>query len=583
MSDLIFTKVDHTVQSLLSYVELGDLGLPELQRPFVWSDTKVRNLFDSMYRGYPIGTLLFWENGLPTHGRLISPISDQKVPKLLIVDGQQRITSLFAVIQGVPVVRKDGKRELIKIAFRPCDGKFEVWNAAIEKDPEWIPNITPLWSPESKATRKKFLERLRQERGITQQEEDHLDSAIDHLCNVRYFPIVALVLLSKVDEQDVAEVFVRINSAGTPLNQANFILTLMSVFWDKGRMQLEKFCNQARTPTLDTKPSPFNYLFQPNPDQLLRVPIALGFRRARLEHVYALLRGKDLETRRFSDEKRDQQFKILQEAQEYSLNLTYWHEFLNIIREAGFRRKELISSQYALLYTYALSLIGKRDFGVNHHTLRRALARWLFMVSLTGRYTDSPESTMEQDLANLRNLTNAQEFVAYLDRVISSQFTEDYWNISLPNQLATAAVRSPAFFAYYASLALLDAQAFFSKQKVADLLTPELKGKKSALDRHHLFPKAFLAERKITDRREVDQIANLALIEWSDNELIGAKAPCDYMPELLSRCSSEENEKMYFWHALPKGWEMMDYYEFLELRRRLMAQVIRKGFEELRR
>lgn len=581
MSEIIFQKTEFSVQNLLAYVEMGDLGLPELQRPFVWPDSKVRDLFDSMYRGYPIGYFLFWKNGLPDHGKPISLLTTQRIPELLIVDGQQRITSLFAVIKGREIVRKDGKRERIKIAFRPRDGKFEVSNAAIQKDPEWIADISPLWSPEWKKVVRAFFQRLREERGLSQEEEDRLDAAIERLRNLVHFPLVALVLSPHVDEESVAEVFVRINSKGTPLNQANFILTLMSVFWDEGRMELENFCAQTRRPTLDA-PSPFNRLFQPCPDHLLRVSVALGFRRARLRHVYNILRGKDLETQEFSEEKRDQQFRILRKAQEHVLNLTNWHEFIKVIKQAGFRRKELISSQYALLYTYAFYLIGKRDFHVDPYTLRALMARWLFMVSLTGRYTDSPESQMEQDLADLRNLRSAEEFVRHFDEVVASEFTEDYWDITLPNELATASLRSPAFFAYYAALVLLDAKAFFSKLKIAELLDPETRGKKSALDRHHLLPRAYLAKLGIQDRREVNQVANLALIEWTDNELIGDRPPKEYMPRLRERLSPDELAEMNFWHALPDGWEDMDYHDFLEARRKLMALVIRRGFEKLR-
>ena len=136
------------------------------------------------------------------------------------------------------------------------------------------------------------------------------------------FPLTALELSPEINEEAVSEVFVRINSKGTPLNQADFILTLMSVFWDDGRTQLEQFCRSARAPTVGT-PSPFNYFIEPGPDQLLRVGVGLGFKRARLQYVYSLLRGKDLETEKFSDERRKEQFEVLQKAQERVLNLQY--------------------------------------------------------------------------------------------------------------------------------------------------------------------------------------------------------------------------------------------------------------------
>lgn len=582
MSEMVFKKVDYTLGNLIAYVEQGDIGLPEIQRPFVWSDVKVRDLFDSLYRGYPIGYLLFWENGLPDHGRSISLITGQKVPRLLVVDGQQRVTSLYAVIKGHEVLDKNGERRRIKIAFRPKDGKFEVTNAAIERDPEWIADISLLWSPESKRVVKEFFERLRREKAIPEEEEDRLDAAIDRLKNLLHFPLVALELSSNLDEESVAEIFVRINSKGTPLNQANFILTLMSVFWEDGRKALERFCEQARKVESDGRPSSYNPLFQPAPDRLLRVGIALGFRRARLSDAYTILRGKDLQTREFSPEKRDEQFRILEQAQNFTLDLTNWHEFIKVVRQAGYRRKDLISSEYALLYTYALYLIGKRDFQVPLPDLRNIIAQWFFMVSLTGRYTDSPETRMEQDLADLRGLSTAQEFTTHLRRKIENEFTADFWNITLPDKLTTAAPRSPAFLAYVASLVLLDAKAFFSKYKVADLLDPYIKPKKAALDRHHLFPKAYLDKLGIRDRREVNQVANLAIAEWADNTLvIGDKPPAEYMPHLKKGWEPEEIKQMYFWHALPNDWETMSYSKFLEERRKLMAQVIRQGFQKL--
>ncbi|BER93124.1 hypothetical protein [Thermatribacter velox] len=146
----------------------------------------------------------------------------------------------------------------------------------------------------------------------------------------------------------------RINSQGRTLNQADFILTLMSVFWDDGRKELEDFARQAKTHSLDGRLSPYNPLFQPLPDQLLRVGIVLAFRRARLEHVYSILRGKDLQTGEFSVERREQQFALLREAQGYVLDLQNWHDFLQVINRDGCVHPRLISSQTAFVYTYAL-------------------------------------------------------------------------------------------------------------------------------------------------------------------------------------------------------------------------------------
>ena len=128
MSETVFAKVDYTLGTLMDAIELGTIGLPDIQRPFVWKNAKVRNLFDSMYRGFPVGYLLFWENA-NVDGRAIGTDGKQKTPQLLIVDGQQRLTSLYAVIKGVPIIRENYEAESIEIAFSPLNGKFEVADA----------------------------------------------------------------------------------------------------------------------------------------------------------------------------------------------------------------------------------------------------------------------------------------------------------------------------------------------------------------------------------------------------------------------------------------------------------------------
>jgi hypothetical protein len=583
MAEVLFKKVDYILKKLVEDISMGEIRLPDIQRPFVWPMTQVRDLFDSMYRGFPIGYLLFWENGCSDTHRTIGAAPKQKVARLLIVDGQQRLTSLYAVMKAVPVITKDFKSQRIKIAFHPLSEKFEVSNAAIEKDVEWIPDISILWQPDTKphAFKRKFLEKLGKRRPLTVEEEDIIHERIDRLIKLEEYPLTALEISSSVDEDKVSEIFVRINSKGTPLNQANFILTLMSVFWDEGRKELEEFCRRSKAPSPDGSPSPFNHYLRPNPDQLLRVSVALGFRRARLEHVYSLLRGKDLETRQFSDEQRVKQFALLQEAQVYALDLQNWHEFFKVLKRAGYPSVQLISSQMAVLYTYALWLIGKRDFKVNLYRLREVMARWFFMATLTGRYTGSPEARFEQDMALLRGANRADDFVRILDEQISAVLTKDYWEVTLPNELETAAARNTAQFAYYATLCLLEARVLYSKMKVSELLDPTTKAKKTALERHHLFPRKYLQRIGVREKRLINQVANYALVEWSDNIKISDRAPRDYVPELEKRFASDELQQMYDWHGLPSNWYELDYEDFLKERRRRIALIIKFGFERL--
>ncbi len=583
MSKTVFNKVDYDLDTLVNNVALGEIGLPDIQRPFVWKNAKARDLFDSMYKGYPVGYLLFWQNGTSWNKeRTIGTDNKQKTPRLVIVDGQQRLTSLYAVIKGVPVLRENFKTERIEIAFNPVEEKFEVADAAIRRDKSFIHDISAVWSEDAKITRiiKEYLDNLRTVREVTEAEELAIEDRILKLQGLLSFPFTALELASDIDEEAVSDVFVRINSKGTPLNQADFILTLMSVFWDEGRAALEEFCRESRKPSKGAA-SPFNYFIEPSPDQLLRVGVGIAFKRARLKYIYSILRGKDLETEKFSEERREQQFELLKDAQQRVLNLQYWHDFMNCIRQAGFRSGKMISSQNNLLFSYMLYLIGRTEYNVKESDLRQVIARWFFMSAVTGRFTGSPESAMEFDLARLRDVNTADGFVKMLNNICDITLTNDFWAVSLPNDLATSSPRSPSLFAYHAALVLLDARTLFSKIKVADLLDPSISATRSAVERHHLFPKGYLSKLGINAVRDTNQIANYALVEWGDNSDISDQEPSDYLPEMRARLGQAELERMYRLHALPPNWEHLEFRDFLEKRRELMAQVIAEGYATL--
>jgi len=587
MSETLFKKVDYSMAKLMDDIEMGTIGLPDIQRPFVWKNSKIRDLFDSIFRGYPVGYFLFWQNAFDGSQKQIGTEPKQKVPSLLIVDGQQRLTSLYAVVKGIPVVRENYEQETIEIAFHAIDSTFEVADAAIRKNPEYIPNISVLWGKKADLFEivGNYIGKLRKHReanGKTLEADEikKVQSSIQNVSSLLSYPFTALELSSTIDEEQVAEIFVRINSKGKVLNQSDFILTLMSVFWDEGRTKLENFCRDSRQPTKG-KSSPFNYFIEPDPAQLLRVSIGYGFRRARLMYGYSLLRGKDLETEQYSEERRDEQFGILKEAQETVLNLQHWHDFLKTLQIAGFRGSHMISSQTAIIYCYTFYLIGKKVFSVDSFALSTLLARWFFMVSVTGRYTGSPESAMERDLADIRDFTTADQFVQWMEKTISTEFTDDFWSITLPNRMDTSSATSPYQYAYYASLNLLHAKALFSNKKISDLLDPAHNAKKSAVERHHLFPKKHLKTLSITQTRITNQIANYALVEWNDNIAISGVPPEKYFPKYAERHSAAELSRMCHWHALPVNWDKMEYHEFLDARRKLMAKIIQEGFEHI--
>lgn len=579
-----FKRVDYDLSSLLHFIDVGDIGLPDIQRPFVWKNAKVRDLFDSMYRGFPVGYLLFWENASTNGAKQIGLDDKQRdAPGRLIVDGQQRLTSLYAVFRGQKVLDENYIHRQIEIFFRPRDGKFEVADAAIKRDSEWIPNISQLWS--SGASSRKlvngFIAKLGEKADLTDEQEEHIAHNLDRLFDLQKYPFTALEIAQSVDEEQVADIFVRINSEGVKLNQADFILTLLSVFWDEGRADLEKFCREARMPAKGAATSPFNHFLEPDPDQLLRVAVALGFNRGRLKSVYQVLRGKDPDTGEYDPQRREQQFSILADAQAYVLNLNNWHQYFKALVGAGFRSGELVSSVNALLFGYAFYLIGKARFGLAEHELQRAIGRWFFFASLTGRYTSSPETIMDGDLASIREIESGEGFLAWLNAEITSKLTNDYWQITLPSEFDNSSARNPQLFAFFAAQNRLGAPVLFSHKTVADMLDPTVKTTKKALERHHLFPKAWLEANGVEDQRTRNQMANYALVEWPDNIDISDHSPADYVPTLRLRFDNDEWQSMHRMHALPLGWEALSYEEFLVERRKLMAGIVRKGFEKL--
>lgn len=172
--------------------------------------------------------------------------------------------------------------------------------------------------------------------------------------------------------------------------------------------------------------------------------------------------------------------------------------------------------------------------------------------------------------------------MSLLESKIEGVFTGDYFGITLPNNLANSAPRNPSWFGYCAALNVLDSKVLFSTLHTRELFSPTADGTKSALERHHLFPKAYLARIGITDDRDRNQTANFAFIEWSDNIEILDDSPAEYMKDQLAKIPSDEKDGIYADHALPDGWEHMEYADFLSQRRVLMAKVIKRGYERLK-
>ena len=585
ISQTLYKQGSATVGQLVSEIELGTLALPDIQRPFVWKNTKVRDLLDSIYRGYPFGYILTWQSLSDAGARQIGTgDKGTAVPHALVIDGQQRLTSLFAVMTGKKVLDKNFKGRRIRIAFHPLSATFAVADAAVQSNPEWLPDISELFthSMGALAIVREYLAQLEASREVLPVQVSAVEHNIERLVNIKNTPLSVLEIGNDANEEQVAEVFVRINSRGQNLKQADFILTLLAVFWQEGREGLEKFARQCRQPSDDGTPSPFNHQLRPGADDMIRVVVAAGHRRARLSAAYQVLRGKDPELGRITEEARVKNLRILEQAQNEALEPGNWHEFLKMIAAAGYRHSKQIHSMNTALYAYSLFLIGRRQFGVPLQELRYLIGRWFMMSVLTGRYVGgSSESMMEEDLARLRGLEmgGAEEFQSVLEGAMAAELTNDFWKVTLPSRLESSSQRTIAPF--FAAQCVLGANALFSTLPVAHLLAPDIASTKEGLEVHHLFPKAWLKSNGFTDVREYNQVANLALLEWDDNVHVGGRAPEDYGPELEDRVPENEIAEIRRMHALPEDWWDMPYPEFLAERRRLISRVLRDAFKRL--
>ena len=580
----IFEHGQRSIASLVSDIEREVIALPDLQRPFVWEDTKVRDLLDSLFVGFPVGTLVLWHTSSDKEARALGGERPGLRATTLVIDGQQRLTSLYAVMRGVEIVDKDGSMRKISIAFRPRDGRFEVADAAIRNDPEFLPNVTELWSgtrPKPQL-RRDLINALRDKgRAIDEKYEDAVERNLDRAHSIAdyRFPTVdirktATTHDEEATEEDVAEIFVRINNQGTRLGQADFVLTLLSVYHGELRDRIEE---RSRTMSLGT-------VVSIDTQQLLRAVCGVAFGRARMSAVYRYLRGVDPTTGEADAAGRLKRLTQLDDAAKECMEPTPWRDYLLRVQHAGFVSQALIASKNAIVNAYAFYIRGRKA-GVPKNRLDELIARWVFGTLVTARYSGSSETMFEQDLARVARLEtdDADGFVRALDDALGETLTNDYWTQSLVSALETQKGRAPAALAFRASQVVLGTRALFSDQYLRNLFTPPAQGLRAASEVHHLFPEAWLHARGIRDRRRVNQVANLADVGWHDNNVIGGRGPADYVPRLRHKLNIDDDRwgRMCAEHALPLGWESMEYEEFLRDRRRRMADIIRVAFRQL--
>jgi hypothetical protein len=378
----------------------------------------------------------------------------------------------------------------------------------------------------------------------------------------------------KTTEEDVSEIFVRINNQGTRLGQADFVLTLLSVYHGELRDQIEersRAMSEGTVVSIDTQ-------------QLLRAVCGVAFSRARMAAIYRYLRGVDPVTGEADAAERTKRLDQLGHAAKQCMDSTAWRDYLLRVQHAGFVNQALVASKNAIVNGYAFYICGRKA-GVPKSKLDEMIARWVFGTLLTARYSTSSETVFEQDLARIARFepSDADRFVRALDGAMGETLTGDYWTLSLVAALETEKARAPAALAFRAAQVVLGTRALFSDQSLRDLLDPPASGARAASEAHHLFPTTWLHSRGIRERRLVNQVANLADVGWHENSVISGRSPAEYVPRLREKLAINDDRwgRMCAEHALPLRWESLDYGEFLRERRRRMADIIRVAFRQL--
>ena len=583
----IFDTTQLTVEHLIEEIDVGKLGLSYIQRHFLWPDEKVRDMFDSMLHGYPLGYLMLWECPESEGNKVIGVgTKSYKYPKEVIIDGQQRLTSLYAVMKGEKVVDDKFKEREIIISFNPITNKFGV--GASHRTPEWIYNISKLFTSSTAfQCIQDFLSGLAKYRAenreeLSNEERDKAVRNIEAVFNIKKYVFSVVTIKASADEEAVSQIFIRINSSGTPLKQNDFVITLLSMYSEQSRKEIEEFCIQSRTPSAGKATSYNSIGIEIFPSDIVRTIVAYAFDRSDPAAAYKLLRGTDLEKKgtSISIELREKNLEIFREKSADVLNVDNWHDFLKAIMNAGYIDKRIILSRTALFNSYAMFLIAKYRFHAPHNTCMNLTSLWFFYAALTSLYSGPSESTFANNLNLIKTCTTIEDYQSFIYSEINARLTDDYFDVTLAS---TSGSTNNAWCAYVASLNILGTKTLFSKNHLplSKFFEPGSDGTRKALEKHHLFPRAYLKDFGYSNT-QINQTANYAFIDWNNNAKILDEAPAKYYPIICQGMTHDEILQMEDDNALPHGWENMSYDDFLVERRILMAQIIKRAFEILK-
>lgn len=599
-----YSVTTYSVQAILGLIDSGDIAIPEIQRPFVWDSTKVRDLVDSLYNGYPTGYLITWKN------------PDVKIKgggtaegKTVLIDGQQRVTALMAALAGKRVLNEDYETKRIKIAFDPLysgeDTPFAVLTPVIEKDSKWISDIAEFFAPDfdSWSFVNAYIE------ANPGCDPKVVNARITDLKAIATRQLGCIVVNADCSIDEVTDIFIRINSKGAVLSQADFAMSKIAAdeahggnmlrkaidyychlavkpeFWSVVNAQDPVYMASEYSPKAEWLKDDHDDIYDPNYSDVLRVAFMTEFGRGKLADLVALLSGRDFEARDYKAEIADESFAKLHDGVIRFMKKENFQDFVVTLRSAGFISASLIASQNAVNFAYNLYLTLQRDSSIPSVDVKGWVQRWFVMSVLTGRYSASPESRMDRDIRDIRN----RGFMAVYDDVVAAQLSDNYWSVNLPQSLNTTSTRTGAWLVYLAAqVKTADNTLFTNGVKVSDVIA--VMG-----DIHHIFPKSYLVKELGATRGVYNQVANYTFLEKKINIAIKDYAPCEYFAKERDACrsgcghygsiQSEEGLMANLAaNCIPSGvfdMDSSDYEDFLAQRRALMAKKIEAYFKSL--
>lgn len=594
-----YTVNNSTIESLLNSIKTGDIAIPEIQRPFVWNTSKVRDLIDSLYTGFPVGYIIVWRN--PDIRMKDGTLS---AGKKILIDGQQRITALKAALTGMPIIKSNYNHKKICIAFNPLTEQFEVLNPVIAKNAAWIPDISILFQPgfSSFSFIKEYCDR-------NQANPDQVDTVLKKLQRIETNSIGEIVLDSQLTIEQVTEIFIRINSKGVVLSQADFAMSkISSDELHRGntiRKMIDYFCHlmqkpedyhsiSENDPSFVTSPEFSNLkwiinerddIYTPDYADVIRVAFTYQFLRGRLSDLVNLLSGRDFETKTFKESIVESSFNKLYEAVKEVINETHFKRYLMIIRSIGIVIHDLIRSQNVLNFGYALYLRLSKN-GHAPAVIEKVVRRWLVLTLLTGRYSGSPESQFDYDIKRF----HAQDPEEFLTSIENGELSEAFWNTTIIDRLTTSVSSNPIFRVFLMAQIKSKSHGFLSEHIDVESLI-EQRG-----DIHHIFPKKYLQNHGMNEKNIYNQIANYVYTQSEINVQIRDRAPKDYMAQIKEQCNGSSMKYggiQSYSHLLANmeencipteifGMDYTRYQEFLDKRRYLIAQKIRNYYKSLK-